>query len=77
MAILAGFFGAATGVRVRVVRLGALDLVGVDDGNSTAGPSFLGSNSCLVSSEGSFGGSGGLFGSRSVKTSGLSVEASA
>jgi hypothetical protein len=81
MAILAGFFGTAAGVRVRVrvVLLGALDLVGVEVGNSTVGSSLADSSSELLSrtSDERVGCSGGLVGSRSVKISGLSVEARA
>jgi hypothetical protein len=79
MAILAGFLGAAADVRVRVVLLGALDLVGVDVGNSTAGSSLTDSSSELMSctSDGRVAGSGGLVGSESARTSGLSVEARA
>ena len=80
MAILAGFFGAAAGVRVRVVLLGALDLVGVDVGKSRVGSSLTDSGSGSVvscTSDERFVDKGGLGGSRSVKISGLSVEARA
>jgi len=79
MAILAGFFGAAAGVRVRVVLLGALDLVGVDVGTSGVGSSLADSSSGSVSctSDIRSEGNSGLAGSRSVKVSGLSEEARA
>ena len=79
MAIFAGFLGAVAVARVRVVLLGALDLAGVRAGGSTVGSCFVVSGPSLVSSTGdrALGGEEGLFGSSSVRTSGLSVEARA